>query len=88
MKTFEEVFKALGCNKPFRDKAIITSDGWVDGLTEQGNKAYGKLVAILDFLSEQGLVEYNVDKLDRTIDEISIQDIMIYDDDIWKECRL
>lgn len=78
MKTFEEVFKALGCDKPFRDKAIIMSDGFVDGLTEDGNKAYGKLIAILDFLSEQDLIEYDVNKLDRTIDEVSIEDINIY----------
>lgn len=75
METFEEMFKALGCDKPFRKKVLVDDFGCVEGLTISGCKTYGKLTDILDFLQGQGLIKYDIDILDNAIEFIAKQDV-------------
>ena len=57
----ETIFVSLGCKKPFKKNGDISQDGW---------KAYDKMMSILIFLQNNNVINFRQDNLDRWVDEV------------------
>ena len=61
LMNLETILVSLGCKKPFKKNGDISQDGW---------KAYNKLMSILIFLNDNNVINFRQDNLDRWVDEV------------------
>ena len=57
----ETILIALGCKKPFKKNGDMSESGW---------KVYDKLMSILVYLKDNGVINFRQDALDKWVDEV------------------